>query len=784
MCCPGCAAAASAIVDLGLADYYRTRSGMPATAEPMPAELKLYDTAQSQARFVECRVDGQRSVSLALEGIHCVACAWLIESRLLRLDGVLNVHLNLATERAEVIWQEAQCQLSDILQAVRQIGYLAYPDDPQRHEAALQSAAKKMLRQLFVAGLAMMQVMMYALPAYITQDGTLDADSENLMRWASLMLTLPVVGYSAQPFFQGAWRSLKNHSPGMDVPVAIGVAAAFIGSAVATWRGTGEVYFDSVTMFIFLLLCSRALELNARRKAVSTLERLQRSLPAAANRLIDFPHSRTHEIVAPVALRVGDILLVKPGEALAADCQIIEGASAFDYALLSGESQPLARKVGDLVPGGALNMRQALLVKVERLAHDSTLSVLQRLIERAGLHKPRLALWADQVAGWFVIALLLLALLTFIYWTTVDPQRAWPIAIAVLVVSCPCALSLATPAALAAASAQLLENGVLIVQGHMLETLHRASHIIFDKTGTLTLGRPSLQQLVVCGRASDAHSDAYCRQIAAALESANAHPLAAALTEAAAHLPQVHATELCHHSGQGIAGIVDGQRYYLGTAAFVAQLSGAMPDPSPFSLAPPGQTPVYLGSDAGWLARFSLADGLREDALQVVQHFQRQGKTVMILSGDQHAVVQQMAQQCGIDSAYGDMLPEQKLSFVQNLQTQGAVVVMVGDGLNDAAVLRAADGAIAMGTGAALALASADAVVLGQKLAPLGHASVLASKTMGVIRQNLAWALAYNLLAIPAAAMGWINPWMSGIGMSLSSAVVVLNALRLRGTGR
>lgn len=781
MCCPGCAAVAQTIVDNNLSDYYLNRDSYSPTADGevlVPAELRLYDAPEMLEQFTESASDDASACEavFSLEGIRCAACVWLVERRLANVPGVRAINLNVATERLQVRWQKDNCKPSDILKAVREVGYTAYPFDAIRHGEQLRRTGKTMFRQVFVAGLSMMQVMMYAVPVYFAEAGTMEADMENLMRWASLLLTLPAVFYSALPFFKGAWSNLKARALGMDVPVALGIAAAFIGSVVATITGKGEVYFDSVTMFIFLLLCSRYLELVARRKAASALEKLQHALPSSAHRMPNYPADRTTEVVPAVQLCEGDMVLVKPGEAIAADCIIVEGSTAIDLSLLTGESRPQPKGAGDALPGGAVNATQVVVVKVTKLARESTLSTLVKLIERAGQAKPQLSLWADKVAAWFVAALLLFSIVIFGVWHWIDPSRAWPIAIAVLVVSCPCALSLATPSALAAATDRLVRQGVLVVQPHVLETLYRTTHVIFDKTGTLTWGKPALRHMVTFG---DQASE-WCLQAAAALEASSAHPLAQAIIEAAREQGRqaetLAAGDIRTVAGQGLEGEIDGVTYRLGSAVFVEEIAGR-PVPTP---AESGLTPVYLGSAAGWIARFDLADAIRGDAKEVVDHFQRIGKQVVLLSGDDQGVTQRVAEELGIQAAHGEYLPDQKLDFVQRLQAGGAVVAMVGDGINDAAVLRAADVSFAMGNGAALAQTHADTVLLSGRLSAIADTDAAASKTMAVIRQNLAWATLYNAIAIPAAALGWLNPWLSGIGMSISSAIVVINALRLR----
>ena len=772
MCCPGCEAVAQAIVDNGLTDYYRSRQSLPkGVAEIVPDALSLYDAPELAGQFTGSH--GNAKATLSVEGIRCAACVWLIEKRLSQVPGLQSADLNVSTEKLQVSWDATLCKPSDILQAVREVGYVAYPFDPIQHGEMLRKNARQLFKRLFVAGLSMMQVMMYAVPVYVAEAGSIEPEMEQLMRWASLVLTLPAVLYSAQPFFQGAWTDLRQRALGMDVPVALGIGAAFSGSVWFTIAGQGEVYFDSVTMFIFLLLASRYLELVARRRAAGSLETMQHALPDAAWLLKDYPASRDPTRVPAIQLRAGDVILAKPGDPIAADSVIIDGDTTLDMSLLTGESQPQWRRAGEQVVGGAVNISQPVILRVERVAKDSTLSSLIRMIERAGQGKPKISQWADRVAAWFVAALLVLALGVLMFWLWRDASRAWPIAIAVLVVSCPCALSLATPSALAAATDRLLRQGVLIMQPHVLEMLYRATHVVFDKTGTLTEGRPQLQLITLMG---GLQRDAVLR-VAAAMESGSAHPLSQTIITAASaeSLTAAQAEAVTHHAGRGLEAQIGDQTYRLGTAAFVSGVTGT--DAPADVLA--GISPVYLGSAAGWLACLAFADTLKPDAAAVVGYFKTRGQRVVLLSGDSPAIVSQVATSLQMDEAHGGMLPDQKLAYVQQLQQQGAVVVMVGDGINDAAVLRGADVSFAMGSGAALAQSHADAVLLSATLSSLRDASIAATACMQVIRQNLIWATLYNLLAIPAAAFGLLSPWMAGLGMSASSALVVANALRL-----
>jgi Cu2+-exporting ATPase len=761
MCCPGCAAAAEAIAGAGLADYYGNRTGYAARVDAADLDrLRAYDDT----------IDAGDAV-LTVEGIRCAACVWLIERRVAALPGVTEALLNVATERLRVCWDPAACRASDILAALQAIGYTAYPLDARRQAAHLERERKALFRRLFVAGLAMMQVMMYAVPVYLATDGTMDADMRALMHWAALLLTVPAVAYAAWPFLHGAWLDLRRGVAGMAAPVALGILAALGASVAAVVRGHGDVYFDSITMFVFLLLGSRYLELDARRRAARALEGLQRAAPATALRMPGWPRARATEVLAADRLAPGDLVLVAPGQAVPADGIIVEGDTDVDLALLTGESRTRGMGPGDRLPGGAVNAAQAIVVRVTSSARDSTLALLVRLVERAGQDKPALAQWADRVGAWFVLALLALTACVFAAWQFVDPARAWPAAIAVLVVSCPCALSLATPTALAAATDRLLRQGALAVKPHVLETLARATHVVFDKTGTLTYGHPGMARTVTFGGTRPTMA----LQLAAALEAGSAHPLAQAIRDAAG--PAALAAGMLHQVvGQGVEGEIGGRRYRLGNAAFVAGIAGSdVPCGQPG-----GGTAVWLGSVAGWMARFDVVDEVRPEAHAVVAGLRAAGKSVVLLSGDDDAAAQDVAARLGIAHALGRQLPEDKLAVVRSLQAAGAVVAMVGDGINDAAVLSGADVSFAMGQGAQLAQLHADCVLLGEGLRPLAAALATAEATLRVIRQNLGWAMLYNLVAIPAAACGLLNPWLSGAGMAASSALVVLNALRLR----
>ena len=781
-CCRGCQAVAQTIIDNGLASYYRHRSvlpqSQPASARDVLDRLRLYDLPEMQQGFVRNADAGEhgKEAALLLDGITCAACVWLIEQRLAQLEGVHEAAVNYATRRVRVRWDESRIALSEILGAIADLGYGAQPYDSARADDALRRERRAMLWRLFVAGFGMMQVMMYALPVYIA-GGDMAADLEQLMRIASLVLTAPVVTWAAAPFYAGAWRELKARRVGMDVPVTLGIIAAFAASVLATVRGDGTVYFDSVAMFVFLLLGARYLEMSARTRAAQAQERLVRLTPAVAERLDRFPGPTQHEEVPVAMLRPGDHVAVRPGAAIPADGTVVEGASSVDESLLTGESRAVPKCAGDPLTGGAVNLNGPLTMRVERVGQDTVLAGIVRLMDRAQTEKPEIARLADRVARWFVSGLLVLATVVAVVWYAIDPARALWITIAVLVASCPCALSLATPAALTAATGTLYRRGVLVTRGHALETLAAATHFVFDKTGTLTEGRMALVGVIPLAGAEREHC---LMTLAARLESQSEHPIGRAIVAAAPHAANdnISVCDVRNVPGQGLEGRIAGQRLRIGTPGFVAELHGqALPEELLF--VSDEVAVVALGDERGWLALFTLGDAPRRHARHLVHELRALGKTVCLLSGDRGARVARLARELGIETLRGDAVPQDKLEFVRTLQQRGAVVAMIGDGINDAPVLAQAQVSIALASGTRLAQTSADMVLMSEQLGVLLEAVCVARRTMRIIRQNLAWAVAYNAIALPLAVLGYVTPLVAAIGMSLSSLAVVLNALRL-----
>ncbi|WP_068803403.1 heavy metal translocating P-type ATPase [Thauera phenolivorans] len=781
MCCVGCEAVAQSIVDNGLVDYYRHRDAMPETRrEALPVELQelgLFDHPDFQKSFVRPVGEHEREASLILEGITCAACVWLNENHVARLPGVSAIEINYANRRARVRWDEQRIKLSDILAAIQAIGYRAYPYDAERSEQVANRERRSMLWRVFVAGFGMMQVMMYAFPVYVAGEGDMTWDIEQLLRWASLVLTLPVVLYSAAPFFQRAWRDVRLRRLGMDVPVAIGVGSAFLASLWATLTDGPEVYFDSVTMFVFFLLGGRYLEMIARQKTVRGVEELGKALPSFAERIAGWPARQDGERVPSAQLLAGDVLRVRPGEVIPADGVVVEGSGEVNESLLTGESRPVSKAVGAQLTGGSINVSSPLLFQVEQVGEGTRLAAIRRLMERAATEKPRVAAMSDRVAVYFISTLLVLASATGVAWYFIDPQRALWVFVSVLVVACPCALSLATPTALTVATDAMARIGVLITRGHAIETLAHANHYVFDKTGTLTHGRMQLEEVLPFG----GHGEAEALALAAALEQGSEHAMAAGLCAAAQDMALPAVGELAAETGQGMRGRVGDQTLWIGRPDYVAARSGHALPAELDAFAAKGGSVIALGGDRGWVALFRLADGLREEAAALTTHLAGAGVQLSVLSGDTPSVVAQVAATLGIPDAHGGLTPQGKQEAIARMQAEeGAVVAMVGDGVNDAPVLAQAHVSVAMGGGTDLARNQADIVLLNENLASLGEGIALSRKTLRVIRQNLWWSFGYNFVSVPLAMAGLVTPWMAGIGMAGSSLLVVLNAMRLQ----
>ncbi|MDH3320070.1 MAG: heavy metal translocating P-type ATPase [Betaproteobacteria bacterium] len=752
-CCAGCEAVARTIVAAGFEKYYEARSASGVRPELLPP-TEVYDDPLAQREFVATPSEHQREATLILDRIRCAACLWLNEQTLRRVPGVLRADVNFTTQRAQIAWDPRRTRLSQIVAAIRAVGYDAYPFDPRRGDALARGERRRALWRLFVAGFGAMQVMMYAWPAYVDAGaGTLSTDAAALMRWASLVITTPVLIFSCGPFFRGAWQDARRRRISLDTPIALGLAAGFAASAWATVTGAGEVYFDSIAMLAFLLLGARTAELFARQKAGRELDRLARWMPSFALRLREGETER----VAAHALAPGDLVRVGAGERVPADGDVTEGASSADESLLTGESRPVEKRAGALLVGGSVNLEQPLVIRVTRAGADTQAAAIGRLVERAAASRPALVERADYLAQILTSVVIATAALA---WAV--SGNVW-IAVAVLVATCPCALALAAPIVLTRAGAQLLARGAALTRSRALEALERATDVVLDKTGTLTLGKPAVARVVTLANQDEEH----CGALAAALEASSTHPLARAFGTVG-QWPTLR--DLRNEAGHGVEARADGRLVRIGSRRFCEQIAGAVPSAA--------DAQVFLAEEGRWLAAFFVEDGLRPEAGDVVRALTARGLRLHLVSGDDSQIVGALAARFGIERWQGGATPQDKLDYVSRLQAEGCVVAMVGDGLNDAPVLARADASVAMGAGADVAQMQADVVLTADRLGALQDLLEISRRAMRLVRQNLGWALAYNALALPAAALGWIGPWEAALGMSASSFIVVLNALR------
>jgi Cu2+-exporting ATPase len=772
LCCPGCAAATSAIRDFGLGEYYRHRDSYAPRPlnEELPADrYQIYDDSEMLARFAEVE-GGVASADLTLAGMTCAACAWLLESRLARATGVERFEVNFAARRARVSWRVDATGLSRILDAVATLGYDARPYTPDARRAQIEAESRALLRALGVAALFGMQVMMIAFAFYT---GGIEPPLERFLRWTSLVMSLPVVAYCALPFYRTAWAALRAAGLVMEVPVALAIVLAFAGSVWNTVLNQDAVYYDSVAMFVTLLLASRYLEMQARAAASARLEAFTALVPDAACRICREPEGERLESVPAMRLARGDLVLVRAGETIPADGVVYDGVSAVDESILTGEALPQTRARGARVLGGSINLESALRVEVSAVAAESFAGHLAQLVSAAAEARPAGVELSQRAARWFVAAVLLVSIGTAWFWLQYDATRWFSTTLAVLVVSCPCALAIAVPAALAAAHSSLLGDGIAVLDSHALERLAAVSHCLFDKTGTLTVGQLTVRDVTCFDGAERAHA----LQLACALAHSSNHPIARALRLLPAAPAALTIEQYASVTGAGMCGSLDGMPVALGSAAYMANLGVTVPERTGGDVAPGKE--AWLALNGQLLARFEFDDRVRDDAPTLMGWLRDHHYETAIVSGDRAPVVAALAELCGIERFHAGHTPAQKSAEVARLQKGGAVVLMVGDGVNDAPVLAQADVSIAVADSAASARQQASVLLLTPQLSSVSRLLEMARRTRRVMRENLWWAVLYNVIALPLAAAGWLAPWAAALGMSVSSLVVVLNALRL-----
>ena len=745
--------------------------------------LQVLDDPVEQQRFTRWveRTDGSRVAdsAFALSGMYCAACAGQIETALQQVEGVIEARVSASAHSAQVRWDPARTRPSALVVAVREAGYDAVPDTAASARELRRSERRKALWRLFVASFCAMQVMMFATPSYVAEGAELADDMRQLLNWGSWLVALPVMLFSAGPFFKGAWYSLKNRKIGMDVPVSLGILVTFVASSGATFAPGGvfghEVYFDSLTMFVGFLLGGRFVELMARHRASEALEAALAAMPESASRLLD---DGSEEQVSLQRLCPGDRVRVAMGAAFPADGRLEMGATYADESVLTGESRPIVKQIGDELVGGSVNLSSPVVMRVERVGSETRFEAIVAMMRDALTQRPAMARWADAWAGPFLWAVLVLAAGAAAVWSVIDPSRAVWVAVAVLIVTCPCALSLAAPAAIVAAAGALARRGVMVQRLDALEALSRVQRLFLDKTGTLTEEKACRTAVFVApGAAIDTLGPLAC-----ALGKWSGHPLSRALAGDQAWATAAHHIvwrDVSETPGQGLqARDSEGRAWRLGALAWVSS-----------QVQRPEWAPQHDGLEV-WMGREDLGqwqplvaitfdEQLRPDAVGAVAELLQAGIALTLLSGDRPERAQRLAAQLGITDVVASARPEDKVAAVAAAQARGERVGMLGDGVNDAPVLAMADVSLAMGQGALVSRVHADAVVVSNRLSDVVLAYRLSCKTMRVVHQNLVWAAAYNFICIPLALMGYLPPWAAGLGMALSSLAVIGNSLRL-----
>lgn len=770
MCCRGCQTVASLISQSGLTDFYRFRevqSNRNEELQDTEKDWQWLDRPAIAQHYAQRHSNGQHQITLILDNLHCAACAWLIQHFLHQQAGVTEAAVDLQAARLHLLFDPENVRLSALARQLAQLGYPAHLDSQDERQARQKRERRALLLRLSVAGLGMMQVMSYAVAVYIGAVQDLDEQTRQFFHSVSMLVALPITVFAGWPFYMGAWRSLRLRQLGMDVPVASAMLLALLISVINTLRGSGDVYFDSVSMFVFFLLLGRYAVTTARHHAEDSQAALAASLP---EHIIRLDPQGEEQRLARIELVVGDRVRVPAGEAIPGDGVIEHGQAMLDEALLSGESTPKRRGPGDNVLAGSINRDGGLVLRIKALGADTLLGQIQRNLEGAGACRPEHTNMADRLARHFVCFVLLGAALTAIYWGLHAPQQAVGIVIAVLVVSCPCALALGTPTALAAGSRRLAGMGVLVPDPDRLEQATELSDVVLDKTGTLTSDRMRISGIYPTAEIGERD----LLTLAASVERHSQHPIARAIVSAADGRFNTLDEVAEVHAGLGVSVQRGNTALRVGKASFVAELLGPQ-----HRLQPPGHAQVAIAdSQRGLLGWIALDSPLREGADHLLACLQQRGLKLHLASGDQQANVDALAGGRPFVQAQGDMSPNDKLALIERLRQQGAKVAVIGDGINDAPMLAAADLAIALADGAALARTRADLILTGQSLSPLARAIGCLDSIRLRVRQNLTWAMSYNVIALPLAAAGWVPAWAAAIGMSASSLLVVLNAQR------
>ena len=786
-CCSGCLNVCQIIHEVGLDNFYQRLKHRESTIAPppdAPTDIEQYDLPEVQAEFVQNLADDSCKTQLMVEGIHCAACVWLIEKALVGMDGIIQAEVNLAHHRLALHWQPKNLALSDVIRRLAGLGYAAVPFDADSAEGAIREHNRKLLFRLGFAGFGAMNIMWISIALYAGAFSGISNEYSHFFHWVSFAIATPVLFYSGSSILRSAWQGLCQGLLGMDLPIAIGALITYTYSVWQTWIAGSHVYFDTVVTFLFVILIGRYLEALARRNASSATLRLLELQPRMATRITEHGEER----VSVRKLHVGDHLRIRPGDKIPADGSVIEGQSHVNESMLTGESKAIHKSIHCSLIAGTVNGESPLSMQVEKLGSETVLSRIIHLVESAQGSKAHIQDLADRIAPYFVGVTLSLASLTFLYWFSIDVNTALLAATAVLIITCPCALGLATPMAIAVSTGLAAKHGVLIRNGKALEKLAGISHVIMDKTGTLTEGNIAVTNILF------ADNPNHALQLAGSIERHDSHPIAKAISasQETKKLGFFDAHSLKVVAGLGVQGIVQAPHgdceVWVGNKRLMQRHGIILTKEHHDACRRIEQgmgIAIFVAADGKLLGLLQLEDKLRAGTHTLISYLAQSNIAMTILTGDSIAAANYLKKELSQNMTLNirviaEVLPENKATEVSLLQQQGEHVLMIGDGVNDAPALAQADISIAMGTGTDVSMECSDIVLMGSELQNIPWALALGKRTLKSIRQNLTFSLIYNIVLVPTAMLAWITPIFAALAMPLSSLVVIGNAILIR----
>jgi Cu+-exporting ATPase len=768
-CCKGCQGVYHLLKSEGLDSFYE-KLGSQTIAPPQEdgESAEKFDLDGFKERYIQETKEGFSQVSLIIEGIHCAACVWLNEKVLHQKEGVIEASINGTNHKAKIIWDPELISLSQIIETIRAIGYNAHPYDSRLQEVHANAARREYYGRLLVGVFTTMNIMWLAIAKYAGYFTGMRTDIKHILNFAEFALATPALFYTGWVFYRGAYYGLKHRYVSMDLLVATGASLAYVFSIYAMFTGNGETYFDSVTMIVTFVFAGKYLEVLTKKRAVDTLDGMSGSLPTEVTVI----RSNEKFLVPVDAVIVGDIIELRPGEKAVIDGVVQSGEASFDEASLTGESAPRLLSVGKKVLSGSVCLDSVIRYEATHNYQGSMLSKILMLLEESMTKKPRIEQLANTISGYFSITILGIALLAFggWFWATGAFENALVIAIAVIVIACPCALGLATPVATLVGLGVAAKRGILFKEASFIETMAKANVLLLDKTGTITEGKPTVKEAWIDPRCN---KDA----LVALLESSS-HPVSKGVLAYMYDQDSEQKQGLLHDIGvveaKGVSAKDSNGLVILGGSARLLEEHG-------ISVKMPEGTHYFMAQNGEVVARFVLEDSPKINAKDVISRLRAKGIRIAMLTGDNEVAAKKIAKSVGIEEIYHSLYPQDKALMVDKFHDEGLHVVMVGDGINDTLALSRSDVAIAMGSGADVAVNASDVVLLGGTLESLEDAFKISKRTYRTIGQNIGFSLLYNMITIPLAVAGYVIPLIAALSMSLSSLVVVGNAMRIRG---